>query len=261
MPSARVRLAGLVITAPTWRRAAWARLLPALAAMGVSLLASMLGVLQGIRHALEPDHLAAVSTLADERPGARGGFWLGASWGLGHTLSLLVVGGSLAAVGAQLPARWAAGFEVAVGVMLVALGTRAIVHAVREGRHGAHHFHAHGGRAHAHAAPAAHVHAGRWTLAARPLVIGLVHGLAGSGALSALVIAELPDTASRLVFIGVFGLGSVVGMAVLTALVGTPLARLRRAGAWASRLMMLVGAVSVTLGAWWAVTSARLLAG
>lgn len=229
--------------------------------MGVSLLATLLGVLQGVRHAFEPDHLAAVSTLASDRPGARGGFWLGATWGLGHTLSLLLVGGSLAALGAQLPPRWGAGFELAVGVMLVALGVRAIVHAVREGRDGALHAHAHGALAHAHAAPAAHVHAGRWTLAARPLVIGLVHGLAGSGALSALVIAELPDTASRLAFIGVFGLGSVVGMAVLTALVGRPLARLRQAGVWAARVMMVVGGVSVTLGLWWAVDSARVLAG
>lgn len=229
--------------------------------MGVSLLASVLGVLQGVRHALEPDHLAAVSTLANERPGARGGFWLGASWGLGHTLSLLLVGGSLAALGAQLPAHWGAAFELVVGVMLVGLGLRAIAHALREGQGGTHHLHTHGGVTHAHLAPPAHLHAGRFTLATRPLLIGLVHGLAGSGALSALVIAELPDTASRLVFIGVFGLGSVLGMAVLTALVGTPLARLQRAGAWASRLMIAVGGVSVTLGLWWAFESARHLAG
>jgi hypothetical protein len=229
--------------------------------MSASLLASLLGVLQGVRHALEPDHLAAVSTLAGDRPGARGGFWLGASWGVGHTLSLVLVGGSLAAVGAQLPPRWSAAFELGVGLMLVALGVRAIVHAAREGRSGAHHLHAHGFVAHAHAAPEAHVHAGRFVLSTRPLLIGLVHGLAGSGALSALVIAELPSAASRLAFIALFGLGSVLGMAVLTALVGSPLARLQRAGAWATRLMMVIGTVSVALGLWWASQSARLLAG
>jgi hypothetical protein len=229
--------------------------------MGASVLASLLGVLQGVRHALEPDHLAAVSTLAGERPGARGGFWLGASWGVGHTLSLVLVGGSLAAVGAQLSPQWSAAFELGVGFMLVVLGVRAIVHAAREGRAGAHHLHAHGVVAHAHAAPEAHVHAGRFVLSTRPLIIGLVHGLAGSGALSALVIAELPTAASRVAFIALFGLGSVLGMAVLTALVGTPLARLQRAGAWATRLMMLIGTVSVALGLWWASQSARLLAG
>lgn len=226
--------------------------------MGASLVASVLGLLQGVRHALEPDHLAAVSTLAHERPGARGGFWLGASWGVGHTLSLVLVGGTLAALGARLPERWSAGFELVVGLMLVGLGLRAIVHAAREGREGAHHLHAHGDVLHAHAAPEAHVHAGRWTLSSRPLVIGVVHGLAGSGALSALVIAELPDTASRLGFIALFGCGSVLGMAVLTALVGTPLARLRQAGRWAARVMGLVGVLSVGLGLWWAVASARV---
>lgn len=229
--------------------------------MGVSWLASLLGVLQGVRHALEPDHLAAVSTLAHERPGARGGFWLGASWGLGHTVALVLVGGTLAALGAELPPRFGALFELVVGVMLVGLGARTMVHAVREGREGAHHLHHHGATAHAHAAPRAHVHAGRFTLSARPLVIGLVHGLAGSGALSALVIAELPDSSSRLAFIVLFGLGSVLGMAVLTALVGTPLARLHRAGAWATRLMLAIGALSVLLGTWWAVDSACALAG
>jgi hypothetical protein len=112
--------------------------------------------------------------------------------------------------------------------------------------------------------PAPGVHVGRRRrvrVRVATVRVEMMRARAGSGALSALVIAELPDTASRLLFIGVFGLGSVVGMAVLTALVGTPLARLQRAGAWATRSMMLVGAVSMTLGVWWAVTSARLLAG
>lgn len=224
--------------------------------MGPGLFAGMLGVAQGVRHALEPDHLAAVSTLASERPGARGGLVLGAWWGLGHTASLLFVGGSLAAVGARLPPQWAALFELLVAVMLIALGTRAVRRSLREGRAGAHHTHAHGGVAHAHPAPAAHVHAGRWTFSSRPLVVGLVHGLAGSGALSALVMAELPDTASRLAFIGLFGLGSMLGMAALTALLGTPLERLSRAPVWAGRALLLVGVLSVGLGLFWGARSA-----
>jgi hypothetical protein len=219
--------------------------------MSAALVAAALGIAQGARHALEPDHLAAVSTLAQDRPGAKSGLVLGASWGLGHTVSLLVVGGTLAALEARLPVRFAALFELLVAAMLVALGGRAVARALREGREGRPHAHRHAGVAHVHAAPEAHLHAGRWTLATRPLLVGLVHGLAGSGAISALVMAELPDAGSRLAFIGLFGLGSVVAMALMSAVVGTPLHRLERAPAWAGRLTLLVGLVSMGLGVWW----------
>jgi hypothetical protein len=89
----------------------------------------------------------------------------------------------------------------------------------------------------------------------------MVHGLAGSGALSALVLAELPGVASRLLYIGLFGLGSVVGMAALTALMGSPLARLSRAPLWAGRVLLVVGLLSVSLGLWWGAVSARALLG
>lgn len=223
------------------------------------LAAGLLGVAQGVRHALEPDHLAAVSTLASDRPGVRGGFLLGAWWGLGHTASLLVVGGVLTAVGARLPPGWAAAFEAGVGGMLIALGVRAVLQSLREGRSGAARAHTHGHQAHAHAGPPAHVHAGRWTLSTRPLLVGLMHGLAGSGAISALVLAELPSLGGRLAFIALFGLGSVVGMASLTALVGAPLARLQRAPLWAGRLLLAVGLCSVVLGGWWLSQSAATL--
>src|SRR5690348_3338274 len=86
----------------------------------------MIGVLLGMRHALEPDHLTAVGTLVTEARGARRGALLGMMWGLGHTASLVFVGGVLVATGAALPARAAAGFELAVAVMLVVLGVRAL---------------------------------------------------------------------------------------------------------------------------------------
>lgn len=227
--------------------------------MPAGLIAGALGLAQGVRHALEPDHLAAVSALTGDRPGVRGGLILGACWGVGHTVSLLVVGGTLAALGAQLPAQWASGFELVVAAMLVALGLRAVRRSVREGRHGHVHPHAHLGLQHVHRGPAEHLHAGRWTLASRPLVVGLVHGLAGSGAVSALVIAELPTASGRLAYIGLFGLGSVVGMAALTGLLGAPLARLNRAPLWAGRVLLLVGLLSVALGLWWGAISARAL--
>lgn len=226
------------------------------------LFTGLLGVALGMRHAFEPDHLAAVSTLASERRGARAGLALGALWGVGHTASLLLVGGSLALLEAQMPAAVMNVLELAVAVMVVGLGARALVRAVREGREGHPSTHAHGEVVHTHVAPLQHLHLNGWTLATRPLLIGLVHGLAGSGALTALVLAELPSAASRLAYIALFGLGSVLGMAMLTGLVGVPLGRLARAPRLASRLLGAAGLLSVGVGTFWGVEAgARLLAG
>lgn len=223
------------------------------------LLPSLVGLALGMRHALEPDHLAAVSTLATEDRGARAGFRLGAFWGLGHTLSLLVVGGSLAVLGAQMPERVATAFELAVAVMVMSLGVRAVMKAVRDGRLGAEHAHSHGALAHVHAAPTSHVHVSRWTLSTRPLLIGLMHGLAGSGALTALVLAELPTAAARISYIVLFGAGSVVGMAMLTGLAGVPLMKLARSPRAMAALLLVTGMVSVVVGAWWGVESVSRL--
>ena len=216
------------------------------------LLPSLVGLSLGMRHALEPDHLAAVSTLAsEERGGLRAGLRLGIFWGLGHTFALLIVGGSLAVLDAQMPARLSTGFELLVALMITGLGLRAMVRAVAEGRAGFEHTHAHGRLTHTHAAPSEHLHLSRWTVATRPLLIGLMHGLAGSGALTALVMAELPTASARLTYIALFGAGSVVGMSLLTGLAGVPLMKLARAPRLAAALLLFTGFVSTAIGAWW----------
>ncbi len=221
-----------------------------------SLVPSFVGLALGMRHALEPDHLAAVSTLAsEERGGTRASLKLGLYWGLGHTLSLVLVGGSLALVGAQMPARLEHGFELLVAVMVVGLGLRAVARAVKEGREGLEHTHAHGHLEHTHPAPSSHLHLSQWTLATRPLLIGVMHGLAGSGALTALVLAELPTAAARLTYIALFGAGSIVGMGLLTGLAGVPLMRLARAPRLSAGLLLVTGLLSTGIGAWWGVTS------
>ncbi|MFO0594863.1 MAG: hypothetical protein U0228_06155 [Myxococcaceae bacterium] len=222
----------------------------------------LVGLALGMRHALEPDHLAALSTLATEsRGGARAGFGLGALWGLGHTLALLAVAGSLAVVGAQMPPAIEAALELSVAVMIFALGIRALRRAWREGRTGQVHTHAHGDLAHTHAAPPAHVHVRDATLATRPLLIGLMHGLAGSGALTALVIAELPTLAERLGYIALFGAGSVVGMGLLAGLAGNQLTRWVRRPAIATALLFVTGACSALLGLAWGHTALQGLLG
>jgi high-affinity nickel-transport protein len=214
---------------------------------------SGLGSLLGMRHALEPDHLAAVSTLVSrERSGFRAA-WLGVCWGVGHTLALVGVAAALIVLRAEMPAAAANLFELLVAAMLIALGVRAIVAAARQGGAGAHR-HGHGFAVHTHGG-APHVHIGAWTLARRPLIIGAVHGLAGSGALTALVLATLPTTAARFTYMALFGVGSTLGMAIVSGLLGWPLARLGANQLVARTVSLTVGCVSTLLGVWWGLST------
>jgi hypothetical protein len=212
---------------------------------------SGLGSLLGMRHALEPDHLAAVSTLVTrERSGYKAAF-VGACWGVGHTLSLLSVGIVLIVLRAEMTSRVAEAFEFCVAIMLIGLGGRAVRQAARQGSAGPALIHTHGAVVHVHAGVPAHVHVGRWTLARRPLFVGAVHGLAGSGALTALVLATLPTTAARLTYISLFGFGSTLGMAALSGILGWPLARLGANHAFGRGVSLVVGCVSIALGVVW----------
>jgi len=214
----------------------------------------LLALVLGVRHASEPDHLVAVSTLVADAPTARRAAALGAIWGVGHSLSLLAVGGLLMVLHWRLPERLAEYFELGVAAMLLALGTQAILAALKlraaERKHVkyAHAslpksgFHTHGGRPHRHDAK---------QRARRPLVIGLVHGLAGSGALTALALANMPSLGSGLAYIAFFGFGSVLGMAALSGLVGAPLARFTTRSPVQVAALATTGALSFAVGIAW----------
>lgn len=221
---------------------------------------SGLGSLLGVRHALEPDHLAAVTTLVSrERSSVRAAL-LGACWGLGHTLALVVVGALLIVLRKEMPPALSEIFELVVACMLIGLGVRAMMQAVRQGRDGPERLHRHGHVVHSHAGGAPHLHVGNWTLARRPLLIGAVHGLAGSGALTALVLATLPTTASQLSYMALFGLGSTFGMAALSGLLGWPLARFGAHHLVGRVVTLAVGGTSTVLGLWWGQAAfARLM--
>lgn len=226
--------------------------------MTASLGGLLLGLLVGLRHAFEPDHLAAISNLVLETRSARRGALLGAIWGLGHTLALVLVGIVLMVAGTALPVTIAAVFECGVAAMLVILGVRGIAGALREGASGERRRHRHGALEHEHALGAAHVHLGRATFAWRPLAIGLVHGLAGSGALTALVFAELPDTTLRIAYITLFGAGSIAGMGFASGLAGASIgafggAQLQR------RLALAAGTVSIIVGILWGIPFVQAL--
>ena len=184
---------------------------------------------------------------------------LGAWWGVGHSAALLGAGALLLLCRVRLPDRAAEVFELAVSVMLIALGARSLRRALRA-RGGAPVEHAHGHVVHAHDGAADHFHLRSLTIARRPFLVGLVHGLAGTGAITALALASMPTVGSALAYITLFGLGSVGGMALLTGAAGVPIARLARRPAAHAALMGSVGALSLLVGlVWGAPIVGRLL--
>lgn len=202
----------------------------------------LFGLLFGMQHALEADHLAAVATLVTREKDTRRAVRQGVFWGLGHTLTLLLFGGMVMVIGVVLSERWVHGLEGAVGVMLVLLGLDLLRRLWRDRVH----FHAH---THAPAeAPAsrdiptatqhfhAHSHRDDTTphdrrqhqhehrpLPLRALLVGMVHGLAGSAALVLLTLQQVRDPWIGLLYVVLFGLGSVAGMAALSWAVALPM--------------------------------------
>lgn len=214
-----------------------------------------LGLVVGARHAFEPDHLAAVSTLvgdARQTRSVRGALGLGALWGLGHTIALLAVGIALVALDGMMPERLGATFELIVAGMLVVLGVRSIVMGLRN-RDGHAGVHRHGALEHVHGGAGAHVHVGARAVAWRPLTIGLVHGLAGSGALTALAFAELPSTGARILYMVMFGAGSIAGMAIATGIAGAALQHLASGPRTRRVFSLATGVLSCVVGVVWAL--------
>jgi hypothetical protein len=173
------------------------------------------------------------------------------SWGLGHTLTLFLVAGTLALVRMNMPGGAVSALEAIVGLMLIALGVRAVRSAADLATKGPDLSHAHGGVTHRHATSAAHVHLGGLALARRPFIVGMVHGLAGSGALAALAMTTTPTLPVQVVFIVFFGLGSTLGMAALSGMAGLPLARLAQRPVALACASAAVGVASMAAGLIW----------
>jgi len=200
----------------------------------------ILGFVLGLRHACDADHIAAVAAIAPGRGGLRRSLATGLSWGVGHALVLALVGGLLLALRLTVPERLERLFELLVGVMLVGLGVSAIISALRERIHA--HTHEHDGVLHAHlhvharpvphAAAAPHRHPHPLRPALRPFLIGTLHGLAGSGAIVLLILAAMPGLLAGYLYLGLFGTGSIAGMAVMRIVLGAPLEIARRRASW-----------------------------
>lgn len=192
--------------------------------------ALLLGFLLGLKHAVDPDHLVAVSTIVSEHRSIARSSLVGTLWGLGHTASLLGVGLIVILLKAPIPTSVASIMEMAVAVMLVILGAGVARRAARRPSFTVHsHVHSHEeGTQHSHL----HVHSEAdhghnhypFKIGRKPFVVGLVHGAAGSAALTLLVLTTIPSAAAGLAYIALFGIGSVGGMLLMSAVVGLPFA-------------------------------------
>ena len=214
-----------------------------------------LGFLLGMQHALEPDHIAAVSSIAARRTHVGDIVKHGLTWGLGHTLTLFIFAGVAILLGRAIPETVSQPIETAVGVMLVGLGAHVWWRLWRDRVH--FHSHSHGDTTHFHAhshadetgpharAAHSHGHGFRW----RTLLVGLMHGMAGSAALLVLTVSQAPSPVIGLGYVALFGVGSMIGMGVLSSVIAVPLAASARWLTWANRgLQMAVGAVTIAIG-------------
>ena len=193
-----------------------------------------LGVVLGLKHSLDPDHVIAVSTIVSQYRNPLRSFWIGVSWGLGHTTTLLVIGVVIIALRLTIPDRLALLLEFGVGVMLVGLGLQVVYNFRKKKLH--QHPHGHEEELHRHY----HAHApnpvpetkvehhpavdlGKPFLRKKSYLIGTVHGVAGSAALTLLILASIDSPLAGILYILLFGLGSVISMGVMTILISFPI--------------------------------------
>lgn len=184
----------------------------------------LIGFVFGLYHAVEADHLAAVSAIVSEHKNVLTASIIGGFWGFGHTISLFVVGGLVIFLKFEITESTEGLLEGVVGVMLVVLGINAIrkIFAVQK-IHA--HSHAHGGHEHSHI----HIHHNEKTetshhrFAPRAVAVGMIHGLAGSAGLMLLVLPTIPSATVALIYVGIFGVGSIAGMMIMSLLMGLPL--------------------------------------
>ena len=209
----------------------------------------VVGILLGVRHALDPDHLASVATISTSSRTLSDGLKQGVAWGIGHTVTLLLFGGAALVLGLAVPEDL---LEFAVGVMLILLGADVLRRIMKERIHVHRHDHRDGAshlHAHSHAQVDRHEHSHSPVIPLRALIVGLMHGLAGSAALVLLTVAAGPSIERGIVYIIVFGIGSILGMALLSVVIALPLRlssnRFERAQ-WNFRLG--VGLVTIILG-------------
>jgi hypothetical protein len=246
--------------------------------MTSSLAILVIGFLLGMRHATDPDHVIAVSTIVSrERSIVKAG-WIGMLWGIGHTLTILVVGAAIILFGLAIPARLGLTMEFSVGLMLILLGVLNVTGAMQylserfspahpkvTGDHA--HIHQHGSRMHLHwhshqAGQEHHAESlkpPKWAQrpatrlglfhTLRPLFVGLVHGLAGSAAVALLVLTTIREPRWAVLYLLIFGVGTIAGMMLITSVIALPLSFAGYKFAWLNKSLVFgSGVLSLAFG-------------
>jgi high-affinity nickel-transport protein len=198
--------------------------------------AAILGFLLGLRHASDPDHVVAISAIVAHHRSAWAASRVGVAWGLGHSLTIVAVGGAMVGLGLVLPPRLGLGLELLVGIVLVALGVSNLW-SVRVTRA-------------ASAAASVHAHGVSAGALGRAFLVGLVHGLAGSAAVAILALAAVPGPGAAIVYLGIFSLGTIVGMVAISLGVGAPLSLASGRSPVQRWIVAGSGALSLGLGLW-----------
>lgn len=181
----------------------------------------LIGFVLGMRHATDPDHVVAVTTIVSDQPSLWRASAVGALWGIGHSITILLVGGAIILFRITIPPRLGLAMEFSVALMLIVLGAINL-----SGRQ--------------LASPRS---------AARPLAVGFVHGLAGSAFVALLVLAAVSSPWIGLLYLGLFGIGTVAGMAVITIAIALPSALTARRFNHMQRYLRLAsGVASVAFG-------------
>ncbi|HKW19076.1 MAG TPA: hypothetical protein VJO35_16335 [Terriglobales bacterium] len=238
-----------------------------------------LGFFLGMRHATDPDHVIAVTTIVTRERQIAKSAWIGAFWGIGHTITIFIVGAAIILFNVVIPPRIGLSMELAVGIMLVLLGIINVVGFFRDVPAPAQaaatastdsltvhsHAHSHGDFIHTHAhahGPAEPTHnhdSVAWLDRAlsgfkgyrlvRPLMIGIVHGLAGSAAVALLVLATIRDARWAIAYLLVFGIGTIAGMMVITMSIASTFHFVRGRQKFLQQLAMASGVLSLGFGA------------
>ncbi len=231
----------------------------------MSLSIMMLGFLIGMRHALEADHVAAVASLATQSSSIRQTVRQGMSWGLGHTITLFLFGTISLLIDDVIPEDFAAGLEFAVGIMLILLGMDVLWRIYKKRVHfhihqhadGYPHFHAHSHQGEAENVRSSHQHVHPEVFPKRALIIGLIHGMAGSAALIILTINTVQSFYMGILYMLLFGIGSISGMAILSLAIAVPLRYSAEGLSWVfNGLQYMIALSTIFLGT---LTSYRYL--
>ncbi len=235
------------------------------------------GFFLGMRHATDPDHVIAVTTIVSGQPNLRRAALTGTFWGVGHTLTIFVIGAAIILFNLVIPPRVGLSMELSVGLMLIVLGLMNVASFLRsmpatalhtqEGVQVIHsHPHSHGDYIHSHAhrhAPEAHSHTPEQTPLGsldrafseigvyqhvRPLIVGVVHGLAGSAAITLLVLTTIHDSRWAIAYLLVFGIGTIAGMMLITMSISSTFRFVGSNYLFSRRLGMASGLLSLLFG-------------